>query len=289
MRLSLKQKLSYARFGQISLVFVVGLGLYLFTTIPHNWWIFLTVMMMSAAMEPGLIVKKSINRGKGTLIGIILFLPLIYLMHLNYRVIPLVFILLGLGISLPNARRYDISVVFMTIMVFTLTAYTFTTPLLEGPFEMMLNRGVCTVIGIIICLSGDYFLFGRFNYSRKVYFLLQHEVCRMLESKLNKICSAGETGLNPLLLVEDLRDSFNQSYSSIATSAESIRSSLTNSKSTKTKVVAFELILWQLRKVVFGVYYAECVLKDPASSAEHQQRFRLLMTQARQNMISLRD
>jgi hypothetical protein len=91
------------------------------------------------------------------------------------------------------------------------------------------------------------------------------------------------------LLVEDLRDSFNHSYSSIATSSESIRSSLTNSKITKTRVVKFELILWQLRKVIFGLYYAECVLKDPVSSAEHQQRFKLLMTQARQNMISLSD
>ena len=88
MRLSLKQKLSYARFGQIAFVFVVGLGMYLFTTIPHNWWIFLTVMMMSAAIEPGLIIKKSINRGKGTLLGILIFLPMIYLMHFNYRVIP---------------------------------------------------------------------------------------------------------------------------------------------------------------------------------------------------------
>lgn len=289
MRISLKQKLSYARFGQIAFVFVVGLGMYLFTTIPHNWWIFLTVMMMSAAIEPGLIVKKSINRGKGTLLGILIFLPMIYLMHFNYRVIPLVFIFLGVGISLPNARRYDISVIFMTMMVFTLTAYTFTTPLLEGPFEMTLNRGVCTVIGIIICISGDYFLFGRFNYSRKVYFLLQHDVCEMLEAKLKNICRFHETQQNILLLVEDLRDSFNSGYSSVATSGESIRSSLTNNRATKSKVVEFELILWQLRKVVFAVYYAECVLQDPASSMEHQQRFRVLMAKARQNMITLRD
>ncbi len=289
MRISLKQKLSYARFGQIAFVFVIGLGMYLFTTIPHNWWIFLTVMMMSAAIEPGLIVKKSINRGKGTLLGILIFLPVIYLMHLNYRVIPLVFIFLGIGISLPNARRYDISVIFMTMMVFTLTAYTFTKPLSEGPFEMTLNRCICTVIGIIICISGDYFLFGRFNYSRKVYFLLQHEVCDMLEVKLKNICRAHETKQNILLLVEDLRDSFNFSYSSIATSGESIRSSLTNSRATKSKVVEFELILWQLRKVVFGVYYAECILKDPVSSLDHQQRFKELMIKARQNMISLRD
>ena len=289
MRISLKQKLSYARFGQIAFVFVVGLGMYLFTTIPHNWWIFLTVMMMSAAIEPGLIVKKSINRGKGTLLGILIFLPMIYLMHFNYRVISLVFIFLGVGISLPNARRYDISVIFMTMMVFTLTAYTFTTPLLEGPFEMTLNRGVCTVIGIIICISGDYFLFGRFNYSRKVYFLLQHDVCEMLEAKLKNICRFHETQQNILLLVEDLRDSFNSGYSSVATSGESIRSSLTNNRATKNKVVEFELILWQLRKVVFAVYYAECVLQDPASSMEHQQRFRVLMAKARQNMITLRD
>ena len=196
---------------------------------------------------------------------------------------------MGIGISLPNARRYDISVIFTTMMVFTLTAYTFTTPLLEGPFEMTLNRVVCTVIGIIICISGDYFLFGRFNYSRKVYFLLQHDVCDMLEAKLKNICRFHETQQNIILLVEDLRDSFNSGYSSIATSGESIRSSLTNNLATKSKVVEFELILWQLRKVDFAVYYAECFLKDPVRSLGQQQRFRVLMAKARQNMITLRD
>ena len=34
--------------------------MYLFTTIPHNWWILLTVIMMSAAIEPGLIIKNQL-------------------------------------------------------------------------------------------------------------------------------------------------------------------------------------------------------------------------------------
>lgn len=289
MQTSLKKKLDYARFGQIAFVFMVGLAMYLFTTIPHNWWIFLTVMMMSAAIEPGLIIKKSINRGKGTLLGILLFLPLIYLLHLNYRLIPLVFILLGIGISIPNSKRYDLSVIFMTMMVFTMTAYTFTTPLLEGPFEMTLNRGICTMIGIIICIAGDYFLFGRFDYSRKVYFLLQHELCNMLEKKINMICNAHEQKLNRFLIVENLRDSFNQVYTNVANSGESIKFSLTSSAETKRKVNEFSIIIWQLRKVAFGLYYAECILQDSKASQEHLERFKHLMDKARHNFISLRD
>lgn len=289
MQQNLKKRLDYARFGQIAFVFTVGLAMYLFTTIPHNWWIFLTVVMMSAAIEPGLIIKKSINRGKGTLLGILLFLPLIYLLHFNYRLIPLVFILLGVGISIPNAKRYDISVIFMTMMVFMMSAYTFTTPLLEGPFEMTLNRGICTVIGILICIAGDYFLFGRFDYSRKVYFLLQHELCNTLENKIEGIRNAQAQNSNRFLLVENLRDSFNQTYNNVAITGESIIYSLTSNIETKQKVAEFGIIIWQLRKVAFGLYYSECVLRDQQASEEHLERFRHLMDKARHNFISLRD
>ncbi len=288
MQENLKKKLDYARFGQISFVFTIGMAMYLFTTIPHNWWIFLTVMMMSAAIEPGLIIKKSINRGKGTLIGILLFLPLIYLLQLNYRFIPLVFILLGVGISIPNAKRYDISVIFMTMMVFTMNAYNFTVPTQEGPFETTLNRGICTVIGIIICIAGDHFLFRRFDYSRKVYFLLQHELCNTLEKKIDMIRSAHEQKLNRYLIVENLRESFNQIYSNIATSGESIRLSLTTNAETKQKINEFSIIIWQLRKVGFGLYYSECILQDDKASQEHLERFKYLLDKARHNFISLR-
>lgn len=288
MQENLKKKLDYARFGQISFVFTIGMAMYLFTTIPHNWWIFLTVMMMSAAIEPGLIIKKSINRGKGTLIGILLFLPLIYLLQLNYRFIPLVFILLGVGISIPNAKRYDISVIFMTMMVFTMNAYNFTVPTQEGPFETTLNRGICTVIGIIICIAGDHFLFRRFDYSRKVYFLLQHELCNTLEKKIDMIRSAHEQKLNRYLIVENLRESFNQIYSNIATSGESIRLSLTTNAEIKQKINDFSIIIWQLRKVGFGLYYSECILQDDKASQEHLERFKHLLDKARHNFISLR-
>jgi hypothetical protein len=245
-------------------------------------------MMMSAAIEPGLIIKKSINRGKGTLIGILLFLPLIYLLQLNYRFIPLVFILLGVGISIPNAKRYDISVIFMTMMVFTMNAYNFTVPTQEGPFETTLNRGICTVIGIIICIAGDHFLFRRFDYSRKVYFLLQHELCNTLEKKIDMIRSAHEQKLNRYLIVENLRESFNQIYSNIATSGESIRLSLTTNAETKQKINEFSIIIWQLRKVGFGLYYSECILQDDKASQEHLERFKYLLDKARHNFISLR-
>ncbi|TXI99775.1 MAG: FUSC family protein [Neisseriales bacterium] len=289
MQKNLKNKLNYARFGQISFVFTIGMAMYLFTTIPHNWWILLTVIMMSAAIEPGLIIKKSINRGKGTLIGILLFLPLIYLLQLNYRFIPLVFILLSIGISVPNAKRYDISVIFMTMMVFTMNAYNFTVPTQEGPFEATLNRGICTVIGIIICIAGDYFLFRRFDYSRKVYFLLQHELCNMLEKKIEMIRNAHKQKLNRYLIVENLRESFNQAYTTIATSAESIRLSLNTNAETKQKINDFDITIWQLRKAVFGLYYSECILQHNQSSEEHLERFKHLIDKARRNFISLRN
>lgn len=176
----------------------------------------------------------------------------------------------------------------MTMMVFTMNAYNFTVPTQEGPFETTLNRGICTVIGIIICIAGDHFLFRRFDYSRKVYFLLQHELCNTLEKKIDMIRSAHEQKLNRYLIVENLRESFNQIYSNIATSGESIRLSLTTNAETKQKINDFSIIIWQLRKVGFGLYYSECILQDDKASQEHLERFKHLLDKARHNFISLR-
>ena len=283
---NLRNHLAIARLGQITLVYAVGLALYLFTTIPHNWWIFLTVLMMTAAVEPGLVIQKSINRGKGTILGIIFFMPLIYLLQLNYRMIPLTFILLACLLMVPNQRRYDLTVIFMTMMVFILNAYNFTTVLLETPFQTSVNRAICTILGIVVCIGGDYFLFKRFNYSRKLYFLLQRELCITLEGKVERMLNSEILGLNAYLVVEDLRNTLNGKFSEIATSATSLNYDLRSDEILKYKIQRFDQIMWQMRRQFYAIYYCNFVKKDQIATIDHYQMFKDLIDSGKNNFIS---
>lgn len=283
---TLRSRLAMARLSQITLVYGIGLALYLFTTIPHNWWVFLTVLMMTAAIEPGLVIQKSINRGKGTILGIILFMPLIYLLQLNYRMIPLTFILLACLLMVPNQRRYDLTVIFMTMMVFILNAYNFTTILLETPFQTSVNRIICTIIGIVVCIGGDYFLFRRFNYSRKLYYLLQRELCTTLEGKVERMLNSEMLGLNAYLVVEDLRNTLNGKFSEIVTSATSLNYDLRSDEILKYKIQHFDQIMWQMRRQIYAIYYCKFVKKDQIAATHHYQRFEESIIAAKNNFIS---
>lgn len=283
----IKNKLTVARVGQITIVYTIGLMMYLFTTIPHSWWIFVTVLMMSAAMEPGLVIQKSVNRGKGTLMGIILFIPLIYLLQLDYRFIPLVLILACCFINVPSAKRYDLSVVAMTIMVLTLTAYTFNKSIIAGPIVEGLNRAICTMIGIFICIGGDYFLFSRFKYSKKVYYVLQHELCNLLEEQLLLIQDFHQKHMNAVILVDKIRERLNGKFSELNTSGNSLLFDMKIDNKTKNMVKHFDEIAWYLRREVYAVFYCTSILEDKAASVIHLARFQELLIQAKDSIIKL--
>lgn len=286
MRINLKKRIEYARFVQLSFVFSVGLAMYLFTTIPHNLWIFIAVLLMMSMIEPGLILRQSINNGKGTIVGIVLFMPIIYFLQLNYRLIPIVFIIFGIATMIPTMKRYDLRVVFTTMMIFTSNAYNYTVPGAEGPIEIAINRLVCTMIGIIICICGDYFLFRKFDYSRKVYSFLQYDVCNILTQKIKMINEPDITRLNHFLLIENIRDSFNSIYASINNSGDSLLHSFTTPADVKEKVREFHLKIWQLRKVVFAIYYARCHLNDDEAVNIHLNRFNELIKEAKKSYVS---
>lgn len=287
MRHDLKSSLSYARFAQMSFILTFGLGMYLFTTIPHNWWIFLTVLMMMSAVQPGLILVKSINRGKGTIVGIILAFSLVYVLHLNYRFVSIIMIMAMILLNVPTPKRYDLTVTAMTIMIFLSDSYNFKFPLLEGPIEVAINRITCTIIGIAICISADHFLFNRFNYSGKVYSSLQHELLQIIQQRMHEVMQEPEKQKNSLVLIKSIRDSFNIIFTEISNSGAGILNSHTTSPELKQQVQEFSDISWRLRMLVSAVYFANCVLKDRALYEEHIAEYNKLLSAAKQLLIKV--
>ncbi|HFD2362500.1 TPA: FUSC family protein, partial [Legionella pneumophila] len=186
---ALKKKLDYARFIHLVIMFMVAMLIFLFSTFPEKWWVLITVLSVSAGIEPGLIIRRAKHRIGGTLLALIILIPLLYLLQLNYRLISILFVLaiVGLSVATLNTRRYDISVFFITLVVFFLMAQTEEATSPRGPFEMVLNRGICTLLGVFIVLAGDYFLFQAYRYSHRLYFFHQVMVYDFLNDIVRKI------------------------------------------------------------------------------------------------------
>lgn len=280
-----REQFTTERFKHVAIMFVIAVALFLFSTIPHKWWIFVTVAILCIAIEPGLIVQRTIQRSKGSLIILILMVPLLLMLQLNYRLVPLITI--GAAIvmvtSFANPRRYDITIFFLTLLVFMLEAQNITQQVGESPFEAVVNRGVCTAIGIFIVLSCDYFLFDAYGYSKKLYYLQQKRVCDTLQESIHQIQMASVEHRNHSLVIETLRDTLIQVFFSIEISAENLLNDLKIETDLQLQVEAFRTTIWALRRIVFAYCFSELILKSAADSQRNLEAFHALFETARCN------
>ncbi|WP_058535671.1 FUSC family protein [Legionella saoudiensis] len=283
----MRRRLDYARFTHLAGMFMIAMFIYLFSTIPHKFWVLLTVLVVSAGIEPGLITRRAIHRIGGTFIGLTILLPLLYLMQLNYRFIPVVFVLalIGLSVSTLNPRRYDISVLFTTIMIFLLLAQTTDLNSPEGPFDMVINRGICTLIGVAIILVGDYFLFQGYHYSQKLYLFHQRLVYNFFRDSVQEIIKLKPEEINTFIFVEKLRAEVIQTCAPITISSENLLLEKRLDPEIKKKVDGFQDTLWEMRRLIFALTVSKFVLHTEITTQKHLQHFKELLQQARANFL----
>lgn len=285
---TLKKKLEYARFTHLLIVYMIALILYLFSTIPHKWWILLTVLVVSSGIEPGLILKRAKHRLRGTFLALMLLIPLLYVLQLNYRLIPVIFILASIGMAIAslNSARYHVRVFFMTLVVFFLIAQTIDDITPEGPFEMAMNRGICTLMGVSIVMLSDFFLFHAYQYSQKLYLFHQLMIYDFLQECGKQIQKARADGTNSIVFIERLRNNFIENFSLITISSESLMFDLKASEHMKQQVLRFQKTIWEIRRLIFALSFSEVILPAQANQA-HWQQYKALLKKAQQEMISL--
>ncbi len=262
-----------ARFIQLICIYIAALLLFLFTTIPHARWIDSTVILLLASNNPGLLYQKSFERGLGTLYGVVLFVPFIYLMHINYKLIPLALILFALLNNVTTAKRHDIMVMFTTLALFTLSSFNDIENIVEGPIETMIKRFVCTLIGIFLCLIGDYLFFRRYDYTRKLYRFHQLEVYRTLVKHMNMVTRHDVKNSNRFILIDKLRSNLNQIFVNITTSGDGLFYGYDTQEATKDNIKNFKESMWQMRKLIFVAYHAKCVSQDDLMALECKAKF----------------
>ncbi|KTD20070.1 Uncharacterised protein [Legionella lansingensis] len=284
---SLRTQLGYARFTHLVLIYTMGIITYVVSNMPHKWWVLLTVLVISSSIEPGLIVQRARHRIKGTLLALILMIPLLYLLQLNYRLIPVLFIgsAVGMLVTTLNLRRYDICVFFITLFAFLLTATTFTSTVPESPIEMVVNRGICTLIGILIVFIGDYLLFNSFHYSQKLYLLHQIIVYKVIKNNAEHLLSLSSESPTPIIFMEKLRNQFNDSFTLITSSSENLQSELKAGSELGEKIIHFQNTIWELRRILFAMSFSALLLKSQPITHEHFMKYQQLMKKARRLFI----
>lgn len=285
--IQLKKKLDYVRFVHLAVIFMIAIFLFLFTNIPEKKWMLLTVLVVSAGVEPGLIVRRSRHRMKGTLAALLILIPLIYFLQLNYRLIPVFFTLaiVGLSVTYLNANRYDISVFFITLTAFLLLAQTTDANSPQGPFEMVINRGSCTLLGIVIVLTGEYFLFQSYRYSHKLYLFHQMIVYNFFKEVQQKINNCQAQDVNTFLFLEHTRDEVIRHFAPIIVSSENLKLEKKTSEQTRQQIENFQKTIWDLRRLLFALCISKFVLKSTEATEKNQQQFKVLMSKARSNFI----
>ncbi|KTD20346.1 integral membrane protein, YccS/YhfK family [Legionella londiniensis] len=271
----------------MALMYIMALCVFLFSTIPHKRWVFLSVMVICAGIQPGLIVKRSIRRIKGTMLALVLMMPVLYLVQINYRLIPVLLIgsAILMVVSGMNSNRYDIKVFFTTFFVFLLTALTVEEITAEGPVEMVLNRAICTLIGVAIILSADYFLFDSYRYGRKLYFFHQLLTYRFLKKKAQELREEKNLPVNRYTYISRLRDETNERFSALAKAAESLVSDLSADLALKKEVAQFQGTLSELRRLLFATCFARLILNSPENLTRNLVDFDALMSKAQSQML----
>lgn len=285
----LKKRLAFVRFLHLLLMFIAAMFFFLFSNLPHAWWILVTTLAVSSSIEPGIIFGNSIHRIRGTLFALILLLPLLYILQLNYRFIPVIFILIivGFNVTALNFKRYDITVFFNTLAIVFLLAETTDILTPEGPIEVVINRGLSTIIGILIIIFADYMLFNSYSYSQKLYLLHQMNTYNFLRDIAREVWSESSLDANKFLLISKFRRQVNEIYKVVATSAENLKKELKISPALKNEIDTFQTLIWEARRSLFAIAFSKLLVKDEKRAAIHLERYRQLLAEMRKNFIKI--
>jgi uncharacterized membrane protein YccC len=281
----IREKLLFARFLHLAVMFMTGLILYRFTTISHGWWIYSTVVLILASSSPGLMAQASLNRGIGNIWAAILFIPFIYILQMNYRLIPLFLVLCGVLCNVMPHNKARFSVFYITVVLFITNSFNINTVIIESPIELSIKRFICTMIAISICMASDYVFFRRYKYAGKVYILYQRVIYAALKRQMQTIIRHKLDAHNKVILVSKLRVDMNQNFLNLSTSGDALYLDYDTKEDTKVKIKRFDAIAWKLRKLIFATYHAKFVLNDGYIAMDYKAKFDALMEQAKLNFI----
>ena len=173
---------------QISMAFILFVFVEKFFNIPHSIWIIMTGTMVYTGFHPGTVVKRAYLRLTGTIVGVAAVGIMWHFIHIDYRLIFILFALLvwinAFFLLLPY-NRFIICFTLFSDIIFELSN--------SDSFylqDYILDRLVCTFIAFIMCIALEYLWFGNSNtmylsylHSRSNIKAMITELYQMVQSK----------------------------------------------------------------------------------------------------------
>ena len=169
------------RYIQIVFMCMLGQTIYLYTNIPHNSWIVISVCTVYSGFNAGTVIKRAYHRLIGTIAGVSLVVIIWHFIHLDYRLLiiftTLVISVMVFCITLPYNRFIIISTVFSDITMEWSNSSSFSV------YYYVMDRLICIAIVFSLCIIAEYFWFGRANLS----YLNYKQTQKNLLKDLNKL------------------------------------------------------------------------------------------------------
>lgn len=199
------------RYIQIVIIVVIAQSIYQFSHIPHSIWILITITSVYSGFHSTDVIKRANSRLYGTILGIAMVAILWHLIHWDFRLLIILTTLLVAAMVFFSQIPYQYFVIFSTSFSDITKEWSN-----ASNFNLMYyinDRLICTLIGFALCISIEYFWFGRQNLTYLNALQTKNTILKNMEklfniaktgTKSNKIFQLTNTLLKDILKLNNL-------------------------------------------------------------------------------------
>ncbi len=149
------------RYIQIVIIIVIAQSIYQFSHLPHSTWVLITIVSIYSGFHTTDVIKRAYLRLYGTIVGIALVAIIWHLVHSDFRLLLIFTTLLVPAMVFYSALPYQHYVILATAFSDITTEWSN-----SANFNLIYyinDRMICTLCGFALCISIEYFCFGRQN------------------------------------------------------------------------------------------------------------------------------
>lgn len=171
------------RYIQIVIVVVIAQLIYQFSHLPHSVWVLITITSIYSGFHPKDVIKRANNRIYGTIIGVALVAIIWHLVHWDFRLLIILTTLVVPMMVFCSGIPYQYFVILSTSFSDITKEWSN-----ASNFNLMFyinDRLICTFIGFALCLSIEYFWFGRQNLTYLNALQTKNNILKNLEQLFN--------------------------------------------------------------------------------------------------------
>ena len=176
------------RYIQIVIIVVIAQSIYQYSHIPHSIWILITITSVYSGFHSTDVIKRANSRLYGTILGIAMVAILWHLIHWDFRLLIILTTLLVAAMVFFSQIPYQYFVIFSTSFSDITKEWSN-----ASNFNLMYyinDRLICTLIGFALCISIEYFWFGRQNLTYLNALQIKNNILKNME----KLFSIAKTG-----------------------------------------------------------------------------------------------